>query len=327
MAELNDKPTGEFAASELRPPLTPPGPGGAQRVFWGSNGLRAGWRLLIYCVLIYVLVSALFGAFSWLARTIVLPAEVVDQSEAAGLLVNRGLLVVVLTVAGFIMSRIERRPLGAYGLPARQAFRGHFWEGVAWGFGSLSLMLLAMRVTGDFYFGVPALHGAEIAKWGGAWALAFLAVGVFEEMLFHGYPLITLGSGITFWPAMVVFCGVFAWAHINNPGENWIGLVAVAEFGVVLAYALWRTGTLWFAVGLHMGWDWGESFFYGVPDSGVTSPHHFLSPVLSNAKWITGGTVGPEGSVYLPVLLTLVLIGIHWRFRRRVYDGTAYGLR
>src|SRR5579859_2238458 len=137
MPESNNQPTDESVATELRPPLSPPAPSGAQRVFWGPNGLRAGWRLLIYIALVWALTYGVFSAFRILVRTVALPPAVFDPSEPAGLTVNRGLLILALLLAAWIMSRVEKRPLGAYGLPARHAFRGQFWEGALWGFASL----------------------------------------------------------------------------------------------------------------------------------------------------------------------------------------------
>ena len=54
-----------------------------------------------------------------------------------------------------------------------------------------------------------------------------------------------------------------------HSGENPVGLFRVFLVGVVFTLALWRTGSLWWAIGFHMAWDWAQSFLYGVPDSGV----------------------------------------------------------
>jgi membrane protease YdiL (CAAX protease family) len=39
----------------------------------------------------------------------------------------------------------------------------------------------------------------------------------------------------------------------------------------------WYTKSLWWAIGLHAGWDWGQSFFYGVPNGGWIMKGHFLA--------------------------------------------------
>ena len=49
---------------------------------------------------------------------------------------------------GFVMARIEGRPFGDFGLPARGAFGRNFWVGTLWGIASLSVLMLVLRVDG-----------------------------------------------------------------------------------------------------------------------------------------------------------------------------------
>ena len=62
-------------------------------------------------------------------------------------------------------------------------------------------------------------------------------------------------------------------------------------------FTLRRTGNLWFAIGWHAAFDFGETYVYSVPDSGFVMPGHLLAASLHGPRWLTGGTVGPEGSV------------------------------
>jgi membrane protease YdiL (CAAX protease family) len=80
-----------------------------------------------------------------------------------------------------------------------------------------------------------------------------------------------------------------------------------------------RTGSLWFAVGFHAAWDWGETFVYSVPDSGTVFPGHLLKTSLHGPGWLTGGVVGPEGS-----LLCFVVIGVVWVAFARRYPEVKY---
>ena len=61
-----------------------------------------------------------------------------------------------------------------------------------------------------------------------------------------------------------------------------------------------------------MAWDWAETFFYGVPDSGVVAPGHLLNPTFHGSKWLTGGSVGPEGSELVFAILVLCWIIVHF---------------
>ncbi len=69
-----------------------------------------------------------------------------------------------------------------------------------------------------------------------------------------------------------------------------------------------RTGTLWLPVGFHAAWDWGETFFYGVPDSGEVAPGHLFNASLTGSKWLTGGSVGPEASVLCIFLIAVLFV-------------------
>jgi membrane protease YdiL (CAAX protease family) len=101
----------------------------------------------------------------------------------------------------------------------------------------------------------------------------------------------------------------FALGHLSNV-ESTLGLVEVGLTGLILCLSLWYTKSLWWAVGFHAGWDWGQSYFYGTPDSGLLIEGHLLaSHPAGNPLW-SGGTVGPEGSPLVVLLLVMVGIGM-----------------
>ena len=282
-------------------------------VFYNDRGLRAGWRLAIFLLIF----ACLTAAFLLASRLISGNRPLGVSSLTAGLVIlNDGPTFLLLLFASWIMSRIERRPLGAYGLPVHDAPAiSRFISGyIFWGFIPLTVCLLALRVFGAFDFGSTALHGGEILKWGAAWFVAFVLVGLSEEYLLRGYLLYTLADGIGFWPATIVLGVLFGIGHSGNPGETRIGLIATVVFAIFACVTLRLTGNLWLAVGAHAGWDWGQSFFYGVPDSGLTAKGHFLNPSFRGPVWLTGGTVGPEGSVVVLIVwsgLMLVFYLVH----------------
>jgi len=113
---------------------------------------------------------------------------------------------------------------------------------------------------------------------------------------------------IAFWIAAVITSTLFLLGHTHNAGETWLGLFQVFLAGVVFVVALWRTGSLWWGIGFHMAWDWGQSFLYGVPDSGgLEQGRLFATHALGNPLY-SGGTVGPEGSVLCAPILLLVIV-------------------
>jgi membrane protease YdiL (CAAX protease family) len=216
--------------------------------------------------------------------------------------------------AALVMARLERRPAGVYGLPLWQAFGKSFWLGILLGLGEVSLLIGLIAEFGGYAFGMLALHGSSLLGWAALWALAFVLVGLSEEFLFRGYTQFTLARGIGFWPAAVCLSLVFGAAHLRNPGEGIIGATNVAVTGLVFAFALRRTANLWLAVGWHASFDFGETFLYSVPNSGYLFERHLSTAVLHGKPWLTGGTVGPEGSVFGFLTLGISALLIHYLF-------------
>lgn len=290
----------------------------ARQIFYNDRGLRAGWRLLIYFGMIAVLV---FGA-RLIAKQLggapkgpSLPDYLQTIFQAIGELVA----FLVLLLSAWIMSRIERRKVGAYGLPLQWSALSGFIRGYfLWGFLPLAILLSILRILHGFYFGDVSPLNSQILGWGVIWFLFFLLVGFFEEFSLRGYLLYTLADGIGFWPAAIIQAILFARGHMGNGGETRIGIIATGIFALFAAATLWRTGNLWLAVGAHAGWDWGQSFFFGVNDSGLQVPGHLFNPHVSQGPdWLTGGTVGPEGSVVTLILWALMTVFFVLRYRRR----------
>lgn len=214
-------------------------------------------------------------------------------------------------LATWVMSGIERQRVGTYGLPFAKSALARFTVGyLAWGFLPLTLVLCTLRLLGVFYFGSISIYGEKAFYWAATWAVMFLSVALFEEFLFRGYSLHTLADGIGFWPAAIILGVAFARVHMGNGGENRIGIAAVLLFAMFASATLRRTGNLWLAVGAHAGWDWGESFFYGVSNSGFQAPGHLFNPHLEGPDWLSGGSVGPEGSVVTLIFWALMTAGV-----------------
>jgi len=228
-------------------------------------------------------------------------------------------MVFFVSLATWIVSRIEERPLSDYGMPFRQAFGVRFWEGSVWGFVMLSAILLILRVSGHFQIDSVALSGAAIFRWALAWGVTFLAVSWNEEFVFRGYWLFSMSRRMRFWPAAFFLSAVFGAAHLSNHGENVLGILQVVATGLLFCLMIRRTGNLWFAVGFHAAWDWAETFFYGTPDSGLFGVGRFLNTSVRGPNWLTGGSAGPEGSVFAILILLFCALLIHCRFPNAIY--------
>ncbi len=283
---------------------------GQNPFLFGPNGLRAGWRILIFVVLLL--------GITWLIALPLRRTLIGLQPDAvitpAGTILGEGIQVVALLIAAAVMTKIEGRSFSDYGLPLRQAFGKHFWQGVPLGFIMLTILLILIAGFEGFSRGNRVI-GAEVAvKYGTLYGVAFLLVAIFEEFCFRGYLQSTLTSAVGFREAAIIISAFYAAFHLTNRGETEIGAIMTGCFGLLCAFALWRTGSLWLAIGMHASWDWGETFFYSVPNSGLLARGHLLNSSFHGPIWLTGGSAGPEASLFVFLILLLWVAVIHWMF-------------
>ncbi len=286
----------------------PPTQGILGKIFLNDKGIRGGWRLLIYAALVAGLG---FGGGIVLQQFIRPTPGVFSLGSSFAYEV---FCFTVVFGAALIMAQIEGRSPGAYGLPLSGAFGKLFWQGCLIGLVEISVLVGLIAVFGGYSFGDIVLHGKELLRWGILWAVFFVFVGLFEEFTFRGYTQCTLAESIGFWPAAIVLSCSFGAVHLGNPGEGWVGAAGVVTIGLIFAFALRRTGNLWLVVGWHASFDFGETFLYSVPNSGIVFEGHLSNASLHGAKWLTGGTVGPEGSVFSFLTMGILALAIHLLF-------------
>jgi membrane protease YdiL (CAAX protease family) len=312
-------------------------------IFRGKDGLRAGWSLLLWGLLV-----ALIGSVVTKGMHAALSGRIPPHTTPEWLLLcNSAVLFFVTGFAALIVSRIEGRPWRRYGIGGLGGRLFEFAVGLLSGFGVLSLLVYVLWKFGYLTFGGIQLHGARtILLWAFLFGLSFLFTGFFEEFTFRGFPQFTLTRGIAgmlrsagmeryarpiaFWITAILLAIAFGAVHGGNPGEGRMGLYSAGTIGFLFAFSLWRTGSLWWAIGFHAAWDWAESYFYGTADSGMTLPHRLMTAVPQGDPYYSGGSIGPEGSVFvwgaivLTGLLIALTIGPRPDWPRRVYQRGKY---
>jgi membrane protease YdiL (CAAX protease family) len=320
-------PMNQPQGTQLQPPsqsqLPTPKASILNSVFIGTDGLRAGWSLVIFIALMAALLKAANVVGN---RAHLLPDPAAGTKEISfgvGLFAESLPLLAIFLVT-WIMSKIEKRPNSVYGLGGNRRL-SQFLMGLAWGVTCLSFLVFALRTTGLLAFNGRLLFGTDVLRYGAIWVFGFLAVGLLEEYLNRGYLLFTLTRGLTgfywwlfktrqskalgFWTGAIIVSLLFGLGHNTNPGESPIGLLSAGLGSLVFCLSLWRTGSLWWAIGFHTAWDWAQSFLYGVADSGLMVEHHLLATHPLGQPLVSGGTTGPEGSIFvLPLLGVISLI-------------------
>jgi membrane protease YdiL (CAAX protease family) len=318
MSEVDPNPdTIEPQCGEPQPIVSAP-PG--QRIFIGPNGLRAGWSLAIYCFIVAACLAIVHftgnAIHAYLRHGKPAPMAAPNQMFAPGPRILQEVIVLLcVLLAAWIMSRIEKRPFGEYGLGGNSRRLPQFIQGFFWGFAFISLLILCLYLGHYIVLTGFLLHSFRALKYALAWMVFFLLVGVFEEFFFRGYIQYTLARGIGFgavgfWISAIAWNFGFGFIHSGNSGESPIGLFQAGFIGLIFCLSLWYTRSLWWAIGAHATWDWGESYFYGTADSGMLVKGHLLGSHPQGGLLMSGGATGPEGStigIFVVMLFALVI--------------------
>jgi membrane protease YdiL (CAAX protease family) len=285
-------------------------------LFFGDEGLRAFWGILLFVGIRHVLRYCVYPLALALVPSAAPGAGDILPRETY---VSEGAALLCVALATCVMALLERRPVAAYGFSRRHSLR-YFAAGLASGVALLTLLVAILRATGLLVFDVRLLFGASVLRYGAIWLGGFFLVGLAEELLSRGYLQFTLSRCLTpiyrwligarrpealgFWTAALILSFAFGYSHRTNSGESPLGLLAAGLGGFLFCLSLWRTGSLWWAIGFHASWDWAQSFLYGVADSGLIVHGRLYATHAVGRPWLSGGLTGPEGSLlFLPVAL------------------------
>jgi membrane protease YdiL (CAAX protease family) len=290
-----------------------PRPRGFRAIFWNAWELRAGWSFLLFAV-IY---TALTAGATLLLQTLLgrLPQGWSPGafSAAEGVSLLGGLAALA------ILARIEHRSFAVYGVPLRAAFGPRFWEGSLWGIGAAGATLLAIAAAGGYSASGFALHGGALVASALLWGLAFLLVGISEEVIFRSFPLFTLARGMRFWPGAILLSVFFGALHyFTKPMETWMDAVSVGLIGLFLCLTVRRTGDVWFAVGFHFTFNFTSMAVFGSPNTGNDGhplSGHLLAGTFHGPAWLTGGPMGAEASAFVFPVIALLFLLLLRRFR------------
>jgi membrane protease YdiL (CAAX protease family) len=277
-----------------------------------AGRLRSGWRLLLFIV---VTSAFAFGAFQ---ASGYLPVSVAPLWREV--LVS---LIALLGASWLLMSRVERLPLAALGLPLGAGAVRATVSGLLVGTAVIASVVIVFALLGWVRW-VPQSGGGSYAgallRFGG-----FFFVAAFgEELLARGYPLQVLAEGLGGGWAIGLTSVAFGLLHLGNPNVTPVAVANITLAGLLLGIAYWRTYSLWFATGIHTGWNLSMNFLGDLPVSGLGWDTPLYDAVVSGPDLWTGGVFGPEGGLGVTcaaVVATLILA--RWARLRRDPHVTA----
>lgn len=262
----------------------------------------------------------LFFAFSWTGQ---LGASLLTGEVQRW--VGIAIATAAAVAAGWIsLVRFDERPPGALGFAPTRAAPREAVIGTAIGGALIGATALLLLASGSLRY-VPdegSARGYLVPAVGLLGALAMAAA--LEELLFRGYPFQVLVAWIGPWSATVLSSALFAALHGWNPHVTVPALANIFVAGVLISIAYLQTRSLWYATGVHLGWNWVMTAVLDFPVSGLALFDVPLYDVaLSGPGWWTGGRFGPEAGLAATVVLAA---GVALLLRLRPL-GEAEGMR
>lgn len=266
-----------------------------------ASGLVWLWRLAAFVALFL----ALSFAFTLLSVLLGAPREATLSWWTLAPLLGAAVL-----TSWVAMRTLEGRPLAALGLPVGPGAVRGLALGTAVGLVLIGAVVATLWLAGWLRW-VPAAEPGSPFLRGAVLALLLAPAAFTEELLFRGYPFQLVARRFGGGAAIVATSVVFAVVHAANPNADALSLLNIGFAGALLGLAYWRTRSLWFATGVHFGWNWTMAVS-DLSVSGLPLGMPGFDPRVSGPEVLTGGAFGPEGGL----LVTLAsLAGIVWLWR------------
>ncbi len=125
--------------------------------------------------------------------------------------------------------------------------------GLLTGLFAMLVVMLAIWKLGDASVVLSGQSIFSAFRNGLSW-LALDALGALGEELIGRAVILVLAERFVGVKGAVVVSGItFSWIHLSNPGASKIWLLRLFLQGILLAYAVFRTRSIWWSVGYHTG--------------------------------------------------------------------------
>lgn len=190
-------------------------------------------------------------------------------------------------------------------------------SGISWGCVCAAGVVGVIGLCGGYQFheAVPSISAAVGHLL--AYAVTFLIVGLTEELIFRGYLYAQLTHAFGFQKTAFATSLLFGLVHMPS-GTPLVGAVGAGVAGYVFCFMVRHTGSLFFPVGFHAAWDWTQTAFFGVNDSGHGAHAALLQTESHGPYWLTGGSNGPEASAVCFIMYGALILFYHQRHNHMV---------
>ena len=200
------------------------------------------------------------------------------------------------------------KSLSCVGLPKlgkREAAR--LTLGLAAGAGAISAAIL-----GEAAMGFIKLEKAGPTVWSLLMFLMLVSAAALEEVFIRGVLQFTLDRHTGTAAAVLIPSFVFGLIHLRNPSLSKLAMVNIILAGLFLALLTSRTRSLYAPIGFHITWNFFQGMVFGLPVSGndLGGDPFWRGQAVRGADWLSGGTFGPEGTVWCTAVFILLITAL-----------------
>lgn len=251
-------------------------------------------------ILFFFLCLICMVPFVWLAEMNILPLA---PSELLADMSSE--LSVMLAVLGGLMMMFRLFPFLGFDtvfIRAKDSFSAGF-KGAFSGALAISLCAMALYLSGFVVFSWSAILPATFVLY----AVYYLLIALAEEFLFRSFILFAFAERYALWFACLFNGLLFMLIHGANPNLSALGLFNILLVGMLLSVYTVQKQQIFWAVGIHFGWNLTQGLIFGSHVSGI-NVSGILKATPKGLSYLSGGTFGIEGSIYCTVLLLCWLI-------------------
>lgn len=288
-----------------------------------TGKIRAGWRIVLFVLL-----------FALLNFTLMVGVRSILGSLRGGGSLWFALLGLSATAAAYFSRKyIDKASFVSLGLTVNRAAILDVLVGVAISAAIMTCMYGTLSFTGLIQFEGfswwTASAGPDASFDGNSLLIVlavlwqFMVVAWWEELTFRGIFLQNISQGLNLKWGVVLSTICFGLIHASNPNASIFSTLLIILISLKLVYAYLKTGQLWLAMGLHLGWNFFQASVFGFASSGHTSPA-LISQTAVGPSWLSGGDFGAEHSILIIPFTLASLFAINWWAGRSRIEGNRF---
>ncbi|WP_316803221.1 CPBP family intramembrane glutamic endopeptidase [Pedobacter nototheniae] len=178
-----------------------------------------------------------------------------------------------------------------------------FLKGTLIGFVLITCCTAVIYASGNVVFFKSEIALTSIL----AYLVFFILVGISEEFVFRTFPLVVFSERYLIPVAIVINGLLFGLIHFSNPNFSVVPMINIALSGILFSIVTLQKRNIWWAVGIHFGWNFCQGTLLGFKVSGLDAPGLMVAKPVGNPLF-SGGLFGAEGSLLCTIILVVYIV-------------------